>query len=218
MRLRILTILLSLTLTKSFGQIELELYFKSGCNDSIYKLSYEVIDLSTNGQYISSVDNRVELSKPGTYHLFTSFVKGDFVHIVDPDIVVIDMSKQVDTLLIPKIKFTTGAELHTKFWSYFNCDRPCNGREMDFYENGNKRFEGDFADGKPKWIVEYRPDGTKKEESWYTAGNYFPNKLSQYNDQGQLTAYEIKEFKKGKTITLTYDSNDKLLRRQVQKH
>jgi len=218
MRLRLLIILLQLTLTNAFGQIDVELYFKSSCNDSIYKLSFNVIDLSANGQYINSVDNKVDLPKAGTYHLFTSFVKGDFVHIVDPDIVITDRSKQVDTLLMPKIKFTTGAELHTKFWSYFNCDKPCNDRETDFYENGNKRFEGDFMDGKPKWFVEYRADGTKKEESWYTVGNYFPDKLSQYNDKGQLTVYETKEFKKRKTITSTYDSNDKLLMRQVKKH
>ena len=218
MRLRILIILLQLTLTNAFGQIEVELYFKSICTDSIYKLSYSVFDLSSKEEYINSVDNKVDLPKAGTYHLFTSFVNGDFVHTFDPDIVFADGSKLVDTLLIPKIKFTTGAELHTKFWSYFNCDKPCNGRETDFYENGHKRFEGDFVDGKPKWIIEYRTDGTKKEESWYTPGNYFPNKLSEYNDKGLLTSYEIKEFKKRKTITLTYDSNDKLLLRQVQKH
>jgi hypothetical protein len=219
MRLRTLIIILQLTVIKTFGQIEIKLYFKNQCNDSIYNLSYGVYDINNfvKGEYINSVDSKVTLLNSGTYHVFTSFVNGDIAHVFDPDIDIGDSSNQIDTLIIPRIKFTTGAELHTKRWGYYNCDKPCNGRETDFYKSGIKRLEGEFIDGKPNWLVEYRINGTKKNESWFAPGDYFPKRLNSYDDKGQLREYEIKEFKKHRTITSTYDPNGKLLDRSVRK-
>ena len=219
MRLLTLIITLQLTVTSAIGQIEVELHFKNQCNDSIYSFSYGVYDINNfiKGEYINSVDSKVNLANSGTYHVFTSFVNGDIVHIFDPDIEIGESPKQIDTLIIPLIKFTTGAELHTKRWGYFNCDKPCNGKETDFYKNGNKRIEGEFIDGKPNWLVEYRIDGTKRTESWFNPGDYFPKRQNTYDDKGQLKEYEIKEFKKHKTITSTYDPNGKLLDRSVSK-
>jgi len=216
MRLRILILLLfQLSLTKAFGQIELELYFKNNCNDSIYKLSYVMLDLSNYAQPIKSVENKILLPKRGSYYLFTYLVKGDFVHNVEQGIIINNSSNLVDTLLIPKLYFTTTSQSQDNFWGYINCDKLCNGLVTDYYENGNKRLTGDFVDGKPNWIAEYRMDGTKIKESWYTVGNKYPIKLCQYNDNGQLTTYEIKKFKKRKTITSTYNSFDKLIKRQI---
>ncbi len=61
-----------------------------------------------------------------------------------------------DTIRIPKILFAGGNELHSKRWTYLNCGKVCNGKETDFYENGNKRTEGTYENGKPIEIKEYR--------------------------------------------------------------
>jgi len=176
-----------------------------------------MLDISNYAQPIKSVENKIQLPKRGSYYLFTYFVKGDFVHNLEQGIVIKNSSNLVDTLLIPKLYLTTASQSQSQddFWGYINCDKLCNGLVTDYYENGNKRLTGDFVEGKPNWITEYRMDGTKIRESWYTVGNKFPNKLCRYNDNGQLTTYELKQFKKRKTITSTYDSTDKLIKRQI---
>lgn len=217
MRLQTFILIFQLTQTNVFGQIEVDLFFKNSCNDSVYTLEYSLFDKLNRGEYINSSGGSVIVPAKSTYHLYVSEMDGDFVHSFDYDIIV--NGNLTDTLLIPNIKFTTGAALHSKFWSYFNCNRVCNGTEIDYYTNGNKRIEGEFISGKPKTIVEYREDGTKQYESWYKPGRFDFDRLNKFDNSGKLKEYQIKKFKSiKKTITLTYDSNDKLLDREVTKH
>ena len=59
--------------------------------------------------------------------------------------------------------------------------------EKEYYKNGNKRYEGDFKDGKQhRTGIEYYENGQKKYEAGY--------KLGQYHNKG-----------------IEYDKNEKIL-------
>jgi hypothetical protein len=51
---------------------------------------------------------------------------------------------------------------------YFCCDHLCEGYNVDYYENGNKRVEGKFKMGIPVGqLIFYHPDGSRKEIRYY---------------------------------------------------
>ncbi|MBL7840940.1 MAG: hypothetical protein JNJ75_12405 [Cyclobacteriaceae bacterium] len=56
---------------------------------------------------------------------------------------------------------------------YSCCDQLCEGYNVDYFDNGNKRLEGYFKKGNPVGqLIFYHPDGRKKEIHHYDkAGN-----------------------------------------------
>src|SRR3954465_3261534 len=107
MRFRILIIISQLIVINAFAQIEVELYFKSACNDSIYKSEYSLLDKMGSGENINSSDGKATVPKASTYNAYISVMNGDFVHSFDYDLII--NASLIDTLLIPRITFTTGA-------------------------------------------------------------------------------------------------------------
>ena len=54
-----------------------------------------------------------------------------------------------DTLRIPSINACFEPTSHPNFIGYCCCDNKCEGVQIDYYENGNKRIEGSFKGGIP---------------------------------------------------------------------
>jgi len=84
-----------------------------------------------------------------------------------------------------------------------------NGIHTEFYENGKKRSEGNFKDGKLDglWTSWYE-NGQKRTENTYKNGkNYGSSYL--YNGDSELILFETKYDKKGEEIIhVNYDEND----------
>ena len=123
-----------------------------------------------------------------------------------------------DTIRIPKILFAGGNELHSKRWTYLNCGKVCNGKETDFYANGNKRTEGTYENGKPIEIKEYRKNGTLRAQYFYENLTLNYERVDYYDEKENLEEYEIYKNKKRKTIIKTFDRNGKLTNRKTEKH
>ena len=124
----------------------------------------------------------------------------------------------IDTIIIPKILFSFGNELHSKRWKYLNCEEPSNGIETDFYENGKKRIVGKFKNGKPIEIKEYRENGTLVIQSFYENLTLKYNRINYYDHKERLVEYEIYKNKSKRTLIKTFDKNGNLIREEVEKY
>ena len=123
-----------------------------------------------------------------------------------------------DTIRIPKILFAGGNELHSKRWTYLNCEKVCNGKETDFYENGNKRTEGTYSNGKPIEIKEYRDNGILRAQYFYENLTLKYKRIDYYDENGNLEEYEIYKNKKRRTIIKTFDKNGNLKNKETEKY
>jgi len=223
MRLLSIIIISLLSLTNIYGQIEIELYFKNSCDNSISKLDFELKNLNLVRDYLKpdiKAENGIAIVPGvGKYYLTSSLVWGDnMVGMFDQTIEITDSPKQIDTLYIPAIKFTWDGVLHSRYWNYFNCDKLCDGVETDLFPNGRKRFEGEFKEGKPIHLIEYRMDGTKETEFWYVQGTQLYKRVDYFDEFGKLDEYDIYKNEKHRTVKTTYTSKGKKAGREIIKH
>ncbi|WP_405604180.1 hypothetical protein [Polaribacter sp. Asnod1-A03] len=123
----------------------------------------------------------------------------------------------IDTIIIPKILFSFGNELHSKRWKYLNCEKTCEGLETDFYENGKKRIVGNFKEGKPIEIKEYRENGTLVTQTFYENFTLNISRINYFDLKEELIEYEVYNNKKRKTIIKTYDNKGNLIEKGMNK-
>jgi len=224
MRLLITLIGFQFLTTTLYGQIQVELYFKNSCDNSIIKLDFELrntekID-STVFPLIESNKEFAVVPTQGTYHVTSNYLWDNLIGMFDDVIEINSSKKQVDTINIPRIKSTWDGVLHAKtpYWNYFNCEKLCDGHETDFYPNGQKRLEGEFIKGKPNHIIEYRKDGKRKFECWYIPGTSSQTRVNWYDNNGKLDEYDKYDKRKHRTIKTTYTAQGKKVTREVIKH
>ncbi|MGC3945543.1 MAG: hypothetical protein QM762_13670 [Chryseolinea sp.] len=170
------------------GQIKVRIYFQSDCDNSIHCLEFELLNLDDTVHDIQSKNGIAIVPSKGKYMLTSHHSWADDRIATFSQTISIDNSiEQTDTLNIPKIKFTWDGVLHgSGYWNYFNCDKLCDGHEVDFYPNGRKRTEGEFISGKPTHIIEYRQNGTKENEFWYVLGTQFYTRVDYFDESGDL--------------------------------
>ncbi|WP_198403814.1 toxin-antitoxin system YwqK family antitoxin [Aquimarina aggregata] len=133
-----------------------------------------------------------ELSSKFTYEYITIFREID-------DLITqytTSIKTKTDTIYIPKILFAVGNELHSKRFNYLNCEKVCNGKETDFYKNGNKRTEGTYKNGKPIEIKDYRTSGTLRAQYFYENLTLNYKRIDYYDENEDLEEYQIYENKK----------------------
>lgn len=182
--------------SQNSGKENLNLVFYDDCSNKIIKPEFEVFSMTElNYDYITvykEIDDWVVQ--------YSTSIK-----------------TENDTIRIPKILFAGGNELHSKRWTYLNCEKVCDGIETDFYSNGNKRLEGKFINGKPIYQTEYNVNGIKETEDFYRVGFLDRTRINYFDDTGELDEYEIIKTKKRKQISKTFDRNGKLINREKQK-
>jgi antitoxin component YwqK of YwqJK toxin-antitoxin module len=128
--------------------------------------------------------------------------------------------KLKDTIYIPRILYIS-EKLNDDFKydneiepKYYNCQKICDGYEVDYYKNGKIQFEGEFIDGLPIWNSEFQSDGSyikyyyDKFDRWY--------KWEYYDKDGNLTKYLRNIYRKRNWIQKSYDSKGKLIEKKVK--
>jgi antitoxin component YwqK of YwqJK toxin-antitoxin module len=219
MRFQKILICFQFITTSLFGQIDVELYFKNNCDNKVIKLDFNLFNLDNKTDRAESKNGIATVLTSGKYHLESTYIWGDnmvgtFDHIIE----IKDSDRYIDTLDIPMIKFTWDGVLHSRYWNYFKCDKLCNGLELDFYPSGQKRLEGEFNNGKPNYIIEYRLDGTKETEFLYVPGTVLFKRVNWFDKTGKLDEYDVYKNGKHRTIKTTYTSQGKKVGREVTKH
>ncbi|MDN3494252.1 toxin-antitoxin system YwqK family antitoxin [Winogradskyella bathintestinalis] len=182
--------------SQNSGKKSLNLVFYDNCSNKIIEPEFEIL-------YISGVN----------YDYITVYKEIDDWTIQHSATV----KTKNDTIRIPKILFAGGNELHSKRWTYLNCDKICDGNETDFYENGNKRTDGTYSNGKPIEIKEYRKNGTLRAQYFYENLTLNYERVDYYDENEDLEEYQTYENKKRKTIIKTFDKNGKLTDKETEK-
>lgn len=122
-----------------------------------------------------------------------------------------------DTIKIPRLLFSFDQALHSSDWGYFKCNTLCEGKVVDYYENGNKRLEGFFEKGKPKEVLEYKINGKLGTRYFYDFPKLSYTRVDYFNENEELKEYELNTNKKRKTIIKVYNSDDELIRKEINK-
>ncbi len=180
--------------SQNSGKENLNLVFYDDCSNQIIQPEFEVLYMTHS-----------------TYDLITVFKETEDWTLQFST----TLKTKNDTIRIPKILFAGGNELHSKRWNYLNCGKVCDGKETDFYANGNKRTEGTYENGKPIEIKEYRKNGTLRAQYFYENLTLNYERVDYYDENGNLEEYEIYKNKKRRTIIKTFDKNGKLSDRKT---
>ena len=214
----ILILLLIICTNQIHSQIDVELYFFDECNNKIEKLNFELINLNNQKEYISS-NFKTSVDTIGNYFISSSLIDGDYRISINTSIKINNSIKFIDTISIPKIRFVTGSELHSKYWNYYNCDILCDGNIIDYYSNGNKSLEGVFKNGKPIEITYYSNEKEIIEsKETYEFGKLNIIKTEYFDNKGNLYEYQKIKWKKGKKTIQTFNSKHKLIRTEYEKY
>ena len=183
--------------SQNSGKENLNLVFYNDCSEKIIKPEFE----------IDSFPNF-------NYKIINVYVKrGELIGQYSTTLKTIN-----NTIRIPKILFSFGNELHSNRWNYLNCEKVCNGTETDFYSNGNIRLKGIFKNGKPIEIFDFRQNGKLLTQTFYENLTLNYKRVNYFDLNGDLTEYEIYKNKKRKTIVKTFDKNQKLVSRKIERY
>ena len=182
--------------SQNSGKENLNLVFYDNCSNKIIEPEFEILYLTHTN-----------------YNLITIFKEIDDWTLQYST----TLKTKNDTIRIPKILFASGNELHSKRWTYLNCEKVCDGKETDFYENGNKRTDGTYSNGKPIEIKEYRKNGTLRAQYFYENLTLNYERVDYYDENEDLEEYQTYENKKRKTIIKTFDKNGKLTDKETEK-
>ena len=197
------------------AQIEVKYHFKSQCNSLIAQdsISFELQNLESNESYYSE-DSKVKIPTLGKYELSVTIKNGKYERSYEEKIIIKESIIIIDTLTIPRILFETDNNSETDYSKYFKCDKVCNGYEVDYFENGNKRLEGNFVEGNAIWETEFERDGSSIKYYYDKSNRY--TKWEYYDQNGNLTEYFVNKYKKKHFIQKTYDAKGKLIKSEVK--
>ena len=154
-----LVALLSISLTNAKNS-QFELFGLNPCTNEVEKIKF--YELRNGDVRIKPTDTtgicRIE---DGDYELV--WVMANFTLNEEyPYKVKITSSKKygADTLRLEAISKCYEVIASNPWSGFCCCGEPCEGYQVDYYKNRNKRIEGNFNKGKPKGkIVYYQPDG-----------------------------------------------------------
>lgn len=161
-----------LTLIISFSsiaqEIRFELFIRDNCNDTITKVPF--YNLHRNGIDFNPTNNNgiVVLKEKGTYELSTIYSDEIKKYNLDRFGVI------KDTINMPTIERCLEPTSTPSFIGYCCCNEKCEGINIDYYSNGNKRLEGFFQNGKP----------IGKLKLYYSNGSL--KQVDKYNKKGKL--------------------------------
>jgi antitoxin component YwqK of YwqJK toxin-antitoxin module len=212
---KLLTFIFLLGFLLAKAQIEVEYHFDIQCQSKILKdsITFELQNLETMQSYYSE-NSKVIIPSPGKYELFVNIHNGKFKSSYEEKIEFKNLQKVVDTFTIPKLLFVTDNDYKANSSKYFKCDKLCNGYEVDYFENGKKRLEGNFVNGNAIWETEFERDGSSIKY-YYDKSNQY-TKWEYYDQNGILIKYFINKYKRKNFIQKTYNAKGELIKSEVK--
>jgi hypothetical protein len=162
-----------------FGQeIKYNLMLKNPCSGEVEHALLYYLKKSDSVYDITDTIGTIILKKPGKYRLYSMMIGME--QEVD-----IDFEMNKDTLDIRKIEECLEPTSHPKFLGFCCCDKKCEGKQNDYYNNGVKRISGEFKNGLPIGKVTwYYPNGKIKEIWIYTKKGILKRKIK-YDKSGK---------------------------------
>lgn len=147
--------------TGLFCQIRIDIYLFDHCLNTKSRLIGEIVDSIGETQQISK-DTSSFVKAPGTYFIAGQYVRNGQFKLIPFDIKVGESNNviQIEIYKLDKF-FEYNSVLAPE--KYYYCDRLCEGKCLDYYENGQVRIYGTFKSGVPKRkIVYFNRDGSRE--------------------------------------------------------
>lgn len=134
-------LLLGIAILLDAQEITFRLFGYDQCTNSYEKI--ELITLEKDNQYFMAEDTtwEIKLKEPGLYLLHTDI--GLVEYYLD------EFKTYSDTINIKYIYRCYTGTTRVSFTGFCCCEEKCNGYQIDYYTNGNKRVEGYFKKGRP---------------------------------------------------------------------
>jgi antitoxin component YwqK of YwqJK toxin-antitoxin module len=197
------------------AQIEVFYLFKNQCELSIVQdsISFELQNLITDESFYSE-NSKVIITNTGKYELVVTINNGKYQRSFEEKIEFKDSKTIIDTLEVPKILIEIDIDSETIYSKYFKCEKICDGYEVDYFENGNKRLEGNFKNGNAIWETEFERDGSSIKYYYDKLNRY--TKWEYYDQDGNLKEYLINKYKRKHFIQKTYNAKGKLSKSEVK--
>jgi hypothetical protein len=157
----------------SAQSITLKLFLSNPCADSVGVLSFYTLQKGSNKYYPTSNDGLTQLKDTGVYKLSIIY----FDDIMDLELR--NFGSITDTIKMYSIMKCEEPISHPSFIGYCCCDKKCDGKQVDYYQNGVKRLEGNFNEGKPVGkLIFYDQKGKIKEIHKYNKKGRFVKKIN----------------------------------------
>ncbi|MDP4270234.1 MAG: hypothetical protein Q8909_08915 [Bacteroidota bacterium] len=140
----------SILVCNVFGQVSIRFLIKDLCDDSLKTINWEIIDKLGNHKKADK-DGYFCLEKNDDYFVSSFYRRGEYVRMLN-FIYHVEGDRRLDSVItIPKIALFSESLISDEL--YINCNGPCNGICIDYYQNGQKRLEGNFSNGKPYGLL-----------------------------------------------------------------
>ncbi|MGE0773083.1 MAG: toxin-antitoxin system YwqK family antitoxin [Cyclobacteriaceae bacterium] len=164
----ILTLTFLIICFSAFGQINFNLYGYDPCSKEVRRIDF--FGLKKDGIAFNTQDTTgvLILKDTGTYVLSYVIGKIDSTEL-GKKFDVKSIENFSDTLRLIRVSSCLEPTSHPNFIGYCCCDQKCEGTQIDYYENGNKRVEGFFKEGIPIGKLKfYYPDGKLRTVKKYS--------------------------------------------------
>lgn len=152
--------------------IEVKIYVLDSCSNSVKKL--ELFELKKNSQtfiFNSDIDSSLILKDTGVYFLQSQYVSGKV------ELKVTKFGQYIDTLVQSNVIETLTIHQKPSYRGWLCCDKKCEGFQIGYYQNGNKRVEGTFHEGKPIGELKfYNENGEPSFIEYYNKRGKFINR------------------------------------------
>ncbi len=165
--------------------IKFELYLFDQCTDTVGRVGFFTLMKGDSTYYPKNNSGIVYLPETGNYRLSTIY-SDDLIdyHFTSLDSV-------VDTVNSAKVQLCLEPPTsHPDFIGYCCCEAKCEGEQVEYYSNGNKRIEGCFKEGIPQGKLKiYYPSGELKQVDKYNKKGRLKKRIL-YDETGRVESSE----------------------------
>lgn len=189
MKVILILLLLTLTLKGTCQDTSFRLYGYNPCAKEVQRINFFGLEKDGITYSIEDTTGVLLLRDIGEYTLTYVIDNIDTSQLGK----VYDISRAgvfTDTLQMISIYECVEPVSHPDFVGYCCCEEKCEGYEVDYYTNGNKRIEGYFQEGVPINDVKiYYPNGTLKQLNKFNKTGKLKKKVY-YDKQGNVEKVE----------------------------
>lgn len=153
-------LIFSLLFSNLYSQTPVNFILEDACRENAKSVKWEVVDDYGN-KLIADKNGCFSLQSGKEYFVATEYYRGDLLKIINFTYSTNAEEKKDTIINIHQVdKFHKGNSVNFEE-GYFNCDKLCDGKIVDYYNNGGKRLKGVFKDGSPIGkLIYYKKDGS----------------------------------------------------------
>lgn len=202
--------------TQVYSQSAIQLAFFNSCSQKVEQHEFSIFSIQ-DLEPVWSKDKVLSLKLDSTiFYLGEVWIPrvsdDNFRHVFE--LGTLSEDQVTDTLEIPFLDMINIGSMHNQNWVYIDCSGIVDGNNEYYDKDGFIREGGVFENGKPIEISLYSSKGILSKKSFYS-DVLKETKVEFYDSSGQLDFYEMNIYKKRKSVTKKFNSNHRLIERDI---